>query len=96
MRQTFSGQDSKLSPARAPQIGTELEILEKELAINRDAIGRLGEKMQPVLSLGPPEKIGESGQLEPTCPLASAIQRFRNTVANHTQLIEQLTTRLEV
>ncbi len=91
-----AGMSDKPSPARAPQISTELEILEKELSINRDAIERLGNKMQPVLSLGPPEPAGELGNNEPTCPMAAAIQRLRNTVGMHTKLIEQLASRLEV
>lgn len=93
----YRGGSNSPAPKRSPQIQVQLEILQKELAAQRDTIERLDGQLMPVLSLAPPDNTGKSLDVpEPTCPLAAELQRIGVAVSRNTQLISSIARRIEV
>jgi hypothetical protein len=92
------GNNSLEPQARPPQIATQLEILQKELECNRDALNRLGERLGPVLSLVSPQTPNQSPsvQNEPTCPIANVVWKMSRDIAAITNGVNELMQRLEV
>jgi hypothetical protein len=83
-------------PKRSPQIPVQMEILQKELAAQRDIIERLEGQLAPVLSVPPPDKTGNEPLAEPTCPIAAGLQNLAVQVSRNTQLISSIARRIEV
>jgi hypothetical protein len=88
-----------LAETRAPQISTQLEILQKEIACQRDIIDRLAQKIQPVMSFGAQKVDGlakDSPKNEPTCPLAAGIQNISAQISGNSSVLSDLLERIEV
>jgi len=82
---------------RSPQIQVQLEILQKELAAQRETLERLDSQLNPVMSMAPPEsKNGVIEPNEPTCPLAGELHRLGLSVSRNTALISAIARRIEV
>ena len=75
-------QVASLESDRAPQVRNEIEIL-----FNR---------LEPVLSLQPPDGPSINKILEPTAPMAAKIYNQSRAVARNTAQLESLLRRLEV
>ena len=89
-------QVASLESDRAPQVRNEIEILDKELAAQDDTITRLFNRLEPVLSLQPPDGPSINKILEPTAPMAAKIYNQSRAVARNTAQLESLLRRLEV
>lgn len=81
---------------RQPQIAVQMEILEKEIAANRDVVERLGNKLGPVMSLEGPTGENAAKLNEPTCPIANALQRMTHAIADNTAILSSIIRRIEV
>ena len=94
---TANLQQEALQPERAPQIATQLEILEKELACHGDLLGRLEGQLQPAMSLAPKSGGKDSNSRnEPTCPIASRLSGMAIFVAQQNRLLADIIQRLEI
>lgn len=83
---------------RAPQISVQLEIMQKELAANEDALNLLIQRLTPALSLANQavEKEGKDPSNGPTCPIANFIWSMAQGVSKQTRVIREATALLEI
>jgi hypothetical protein len=64
--------------------------------MQRDIIDRLCNRLEPILSLSPPQSGEGKERGVPTAPLAAGILEIAQTVANHTAILDDLLTRSEI
>lgn len=93
-----SGQIQNQKQIKAPQIAMHVEILQKEIAAQRDIIDRLSSKLSPALSLpeGPGLDQCNKALVEPTCPLANFMRMMADQVVTNTRLLNDLILRIEL
>jgi hypothetical protein len=86
---------NSITPEREPQIADQLRVMENEIQYQRDVMGILFARLQPVLAPATPDANSEKAN-EPTCQLASVLSRFSSAIRSNSAGISEILRRLEV